>query len=749
MAYGGVPYAGGAFGGQAVAAGTNNGSPALAVEVAFTTGALETPAWVDITPDVREWDTRRGRNRELERFQPGRATIVLDNRDRRYDSNHATGPWFGNLKPMRRVRIRETFNGVTYPVFDGYVDKWQLDYGQYGKDATATIIATDAFKIFNRTDLPKSVYASEVEADSPELWWRLDDPQFLFSAVDASGNEHTGTPEGNVRFGSETIIFHDPGSSVGLDESADCGISASLSLNGANPFAFEFWFRWEEQPAASSFLAILQGGGNGLANFQINPSTNKGAFAFRNDAGTNFSAQPNFVFVVGARYHIVCTHASDRVLRVFINGAEQAYDVQETTTGATTLTTVSVGSTISSISNKALYDEFAVYTTVPSDARILAHFNAGIAPWNGDLPGARADRILDLVEWPDDLRELDTGATSLQSAALGTSALEHLQKVGETEFGLFFMDRAGNVRLVSRDAVFGREPPPVVFGDGAGEVAYRDIKFNDGDEVIRNRASIGQLNGVPAVAENAASVTEFGRFDYTLDGLYHDSLSFSQDYANFIASEYKDPRRRVTSLTLGPATLGAEADLYPQMLGRELGDAIEVKNRPPGGGDAFEQTCVIEGIRHQGVPPGHQTTTWTLSPEFGGIPMFWTDYTPTNTNITVGNGTQVARYARSGNTVLWTYTLTFGSNTSFDGTIEVGLPVAAEGPAIVNLGSGWAQDSGTAANTREVTTFLVTAGGSLARVVHAGGGTATNATTPFTWATGDRLTIVGLYQAAA
>lgn len=52
----------------------------------------------------------------------------------------------------------------------------------------------------------------------------------------------------------------------------------------------------------------------------------------------------------------------------------------------------------------------------------------------------------------------------------------------------------------------------------------------------------------------------------------------------------------------------------------------------------------------------------------------WTTYTPTNSNITVGNGTQTARYVRTGKTVTVSYRLTFGSTTSFGGTIRVGMP---------------------------------------------------------------------------
>ena len=52
----------------------------------------------------------------------------------------------------------------------------------------------------------------------------------------------------------------------------------------------------------------------------------------------------------------------------------------------------------------------------------------------------------------------------------------------------------------------------------------------------------------------------------------------------------------------------------------------------------------------------------------------WTTYTPSNTGITLGNGTQTARYVKVGKTVFVSYRLVLGSTSSFSGAIYVGLP---------------------------------------------------------------------------
>lgn len=149
---------------------------------------------------------------------------------------------------------------------------------------------------------------------------------------------------------------------------------------------------------------------------------------------------------------------------------------------------------------------------------------------------------------------------------------------------------------------------------------------------------------------------------------------------------------------------------------------------------------------------GHaQGTEWEHAPVasagsgVGDYVTAWADYTPSNANITVGNGTQVARWCRVGPLVFFKYTLTWGSTTSFGGTVQIGLPVAQSTTTLATVGFGWAFDNSTAANTRQLNLLR---SGSQAVQPNADGGTAINATVPFTWATSDVLSVEGFFEAA-
>lgn len=653
--YGGLPYAGGPYAGAGLVAADVSSTdivPTLAVEIAFTTGALEAPVWVDVTGDVREWNVSRGRNRELERMQPGRATVTFGNLSRQYDSTNVSGPWFGNLRPMRRLRIRETFNGTTFSRFDGFVDRWQLDYPMTGKDATATVTATDAFKIFNRTDLPRSVYTTTVEADAPLVWWRLDETldKFRYGAAlndGTGGSTYDGTFVGSPRVGQQGLIVHDPGTAM-LTQSAFAaqdtplqGVSipnATLNLLGITAFSVEAWVRMDEGGAFTGHVWTVSRAADdpihmALGYYDPTGLGTERSFTFEavNSAFTLVYGvkTPALSVTPGDIHHVVAAVETGGQMAIWLDGVR--YTTAASGVTGTSLSAVTrpsggdfrVGHENSTNADPAnnwqgTIDEVAVYSTPLSAASVAAHYAAGAAPWQGDLGGARAARVLDLVGLPTDMRDLAAGTLTLQSAELGMTALEHLQKIAETEIGgVLYTTADGKVRFWDETTVAARAPHPVVFGDGSGEVGYRAITFDDGDTVIRNRATVSRLNGVAKTDEDTASVDEFGRFDFTLDGLLHQSDTHSATYASFVVDEYKDPRRRVSGMSFGPVGPDHAADWWPSILGRELSESIVVRSRPVGGGVPFQQLCVIEGMEHAGAPGANRRTVrWKLSPEF-------------------------------------------------------------------------------------------------------------------------------------
>ena len=143
-------------------------------------------------------------------------------------------------------------------------------------------------------------------------------------------------------------------------------------------------------------------------------------------------------------------------------------------------------------------------------------------------------------------------------------------------------------------------------------------------------------------------------------------------------------------------------------------------------------------------------SAWVAS---GSIPSY-AAWTPTFTNLTVGNGTLVGQYVQIGKMVHWYMHLTFGSTTSITGAVQVtGLPVApvstdASIAAIVQAlysdASGpkfWGSSHAANNNTSRIWLSPMAVSGSY--IASAGD---LSSTVPFTWATSDKIFVSAIYE---
>lgn len=115
-------------------------------------------SWVDVSRYVRSWQVRRGTgqaNSPTRRYDPGTATVVFNDGDRRFDPDNLAGPYVSGgasmIQPMRRVRITAVWNGTAYVLFTGYADDWVPDY-QHNVWTYTTLTATDAHKVWAAAD---------------------------------------------------------------------------------------------------------------------------------------------------------------------------------------------------------------------------------------------------------------------------------------------------------------------------------------------------------------------------------------------------------------------------------------------------------------------------------------------------------------------------------------------------------------------------------------------------------------------
>ena len=228
----------------------------------------------------------------------------------------------------------------------------------------------------------------------------------------------------------------------------------------------------------------------------------------------------------------------------------------------------------------------------------------------GEDSGTRIGRVLDSVSWASTDRDLATGDTTLQATTLEGVALDELQLVGESELGELFMDAGGRVVFRNRQAILTdarSNTSQATFGPG--NLPYQDVTLAYDDTTLVNLAQVTREGGATQTAQDDTSIATYLTHTSTQDGLLMENDTEAQSYAQFVVFIGKDPELRFTQMVVKPQR--DPANLWPQVLGREVGDRITVKLDPPGGGDTISRDVFIRGIEHA-ASPGSWQTTWTL-----------------------------------------------------------------------------------------------------------------------------------------
>lgn len=154
-----------------------------------TTYKLAGAIFIDVTNQVAAVSISRGKNRELDRYSSGQASITLHNENRWFDPLNFESPYVGNIIPRREVRV--STSGVTQ--FTGLIEDWNLDYDVSGK-SNAVIQAADAFTLLAQQRLTAGTATAETTAERvdtvlsmPSVAWpltqrRIDDAQVALGA---------------------------------------------------------------------------------------------------------------------------------------------------------------------------------------------------------------------------------------------------------------------------------------------------------------------------------------------------------------------------------------------------------------------------------------------------------------------------------------------------------------------------------------------------------------------------------------
>lgn len=127
----------------------------------------------DVSQFLLGVQVNRGKSRELDRYNAGQSSVLLDNRARTFDPLYTSSPYFGQIVPHREIRIKSNGSALFY----GVIDDWNFDYSPTG-DNTASAFSSDGFTLLATQSLSAHTAISQLTGarvnavlDRPEVSW--------------------------------------------------------------------------------------------------------------------------------------------------------------------------------------------------------------------------------------------------------------------------------------------------------------------------------------------------------------------------------------------------------------------------------------------------------------------------------------------------------------------------------------------------------------------------------------------------
>lgn len=564
--------------------------PDLAIEVAFSTGSdtggylqlddptrgrLNTgtlagggtgvPVWVDLTDRFTEGKAtiQRGSQRvdsPVVTYEPGTAAIPLDNHDRALDPSNLDGPY-----------TRESGD----------------------LDGTATVLNTN----------------TSFETAGPAGW-----AGFGGALIRASDQAHSGTWSGK---------FTPDGVSTGPFVASDWQV-----LTAGQTYRAGAWVRCDEAHTAyvqihwySATVTFLGAASSVPVNLAADTWTYIGLVAVAPAgaaqgpmlvtlAGTPAATRITWVdeatvehLPYGRATQVTATHP----VRVRAIWAGTVYELFRATADDWDVDWRDPGHSVTTLTAT---DAFKILTGI--DRAAVAEVGAG------ETTSARVNRILDSASWAATDRSIGTGISTVQATTLEGDTLIELQAVSASELGELYVDGGGRVVFRGRHAALTdtrSATSQATFGDDTGELPYVTLGIASDDGTFFNhiratRRSTGEGDDpVEQTAEDTTSQALYYWKTFPANEVLLQTDAATADYARYLLHVANAPELRFTEVTIEPAV--DPAALWPHALGRQIGDRITIRRRPPGGGDPIERDCFIRGIKHE-YGDEEWTTTWSL-----------------------------------------------------------------------------------------------------------------------------------------
>jgi hypothetical protein len=258
------------------------------------------------------------------------------------------------------------------------------------------------------------------------------------------------------------------------------------------------------------------------------------------------------------------------------------------------------------------------YTTIQAvDAFRLAQ-NAQVSTITGasagNLSGTRINQILDQIDWPATMRDIDAGLTTLQAdPGTARTSLDAMTTVATSEYGALYVNTDGEFVFQDRAVTAGSIGSTVTtFNDNGTGIAYANAMWKLDDNLIFNSAQVSRVGGSPQTAINQASIDKYFIHSYNLQDLLMQTDAVALDYARAYVASRAETQVRCDGIELDLYTDNYNSGIIAA-LELDFFDPIRIVTTQPGG-STLDNTLQIFGVATTITPNSFRVFFTTLEP---------------------------------------------------------------------------------------------------------------------------------------
>jgi hypothetical protein len=257
--------------------------------------------------------------------------------------------------------------------------------------------------------------------------------------------------------------------------------------------------------------------------------------------------------------------------------------------------------------------------------RLLNNVSTGTSPIPGavagQLSGVRVEDLLDFAGFPDSMRQIEPGDSTMQADPGGQrNILQAIQTVEQSEFGAFYMSPVGGAKFLSRtDITKLADAPARTYSDtGAPDtITYSDLDFAYDDQLILNDVTVTRIGGTPQREQSEASILRYFRKSGQRSDILVQTDVESNDQARTLLASRKNAELRIDSMSLNLSdtdqtsrnVAGLRADIYT---------LVNIEKTMPGGSTVLRE-LFVQGVQHDVTPTTWMTKLLTAEPIIQGF----------------------------------------------------------------------------------------------------------------------------------